>query len=593
MPTRLPPPFPSLSSQFICPKCRRTNSSLDDGRSLELGLAENPSCCCCCSSCGFVFDADAISVMPAGTGDRALPLTAVAFPSSIHSERSREVPDTTQQRAIGSRTTARRQVKRAQNLRRFFSSTYFFVLPLSRARVTLCKTLKKKLLLLSELSLQKASSSRPATGAHYRGNTTRYALGTRPKHAAAFAKLAELCGKVSAPRAVAESAKAMLRAVLSSASSSSSKAQASTAITTTPSHPPSLPHALLGGACLLLAARRERAALYPADVAAALAVGAPRLTRAAAAVAEAARASEGAAAPVGAEAFLRRELPGLVRAGSSNGAAALTSSASGFSPTPPPSPPPPPSSSSRSSFSSPSLSSQALEDAVTLVRWVEAGACPVRTPAHGPTLAAGASSLAAAGRGICLGGDALVAAAFRVASAAGVSRSEAALRQGLCRLAAARLPWLRKLRARDVEGHSRALLAAAREAAAEVAAEERRGRREEEEERLRLRLRANTVLDNDDDAALAAASASAAAKAAAPVVGSTDDKEQQREEDEDELDVIREEDWSLYLRRPEEVVLAAVELAAREKSEAEAEEREASGVATPVQRPRKRVCFVK
>ena len=52
--------------------------------------------------------------MPAGTGDRALPLTAVAFPSSIHSERSREVPDTTQQRAIGSRTTARRQVKRAQ-----------------------------------------------------------------------------------------------------------------------------------------------------------------------------------------------------------------------------------------------------------------------------------------------------------------------------------------------------------------------------------------------------------------------------------------------------------------------------------------------
>ena len=230
---------------------------------------------------------------------------------------------------------------------------------------------------------------------------------------------------------------------------------------------------------------------------------------------------------------------------------------------------------------------------MTLVRWVEAGACPVRTPAHGPTLAAGASSLAAAGRGICLGGDALVAAAFRVASAAGVSRSEAALRQGLCRLAAARLPWLRKLRARDVEGHSRALLAAAREAAAEVAAEERRGRREEEEERRRLRLRANTVLDNDDDAALAAASASAAAKAAAPVVGSTDDKEPQREEDEDELDVIREEDWSLYLRRPEEVVLAAVELAAREKSEAEAEEREASGVATPVQRPRKRVCFVK
>jgi hypothetical protein len=595
MPTRLPPPFPSLSSQFICPKCRRTNSSLDDGRSLELGLAENPSCCCCCSSCGFVFDADAISVDAGGNWRSSSSAYSGGF--SQFDSLGAIAGSTRHNAATGNWVSddGTAAGKASADLRRFFSSTYFFVLPLSRARVTLCKTIKKKLLLLSELSLQKASSSRPATGAHYRGNTTRYALGTRPKHAAAFAKLAELCGKVSAPRAVAESAKAMLRAVLSSASSSSSKAQASTAITTTPSHPPSLPHALLGGACLLLAARRERAALYPADVAAALAVGAPRLTRAAAAVAEAARASEGAAAPVGAEAFLRRELPGLVRAGSSNGAAALTSSASGFSPTPPPSPPPPPSSSSRSSFSSPSLSSQALEDAVTLVRWVEAGACPVRTPAHGPTLAAGASSLAAAGRGICLGGDALVAAAFRVASAAGVSRSEAALRQGLCRLAAARLPWLKKLRARDVEGHSRALLAAAREAAAEVAAEERRGRREEEEERLRLRLRlrANTVLDNDDDAALAAASASAAAKAATPVVGSTDDKEQQREVDEDELDVIREEDWSLYLRRPEEVVLAAVELAAREKSEAEAEEREASGVATPVQRPRKRVCFVK
>ena len=384
----------------------------------------------------------------------------------------------------------------------------------------------------------------------------------------------------------------MLRAVLSS--SKVSQKTSSTAVAPPPPLP-SLPHSLLGGACLLLAARRDRAALYPSDVAAALAVDPLRLTRAAAAVAEAARASEGSAVAVRAEAFLGRELPGLVRGGSSlvtnggkNGAAS-----SGFSS----------SDSNSSSFSSPA---QILEDAVTLARWVESGACPVKTPAHGPMLAAGASVLAAAGRGIRLGEESFVAATFRLASAADVSRSEAALRKGLCLLAASRLPWLKQIRVKDVEGHARALLAAAREAAAEaVAAEERWRRKRQEEEEGEVRLRAATAAaaeaanqggNNDDDAAALAAAAAAAASAAAkaPAVGSTKEADHEREEEDedDELDVIQEEDWGLYLRRPEEVALAAVELAAREKREAE--ELEESGVATPVQqRPRKRACFVK
>ena len=542
---------------------------------------------------------------PAGTGDRALPLTAVGFPSSIQWQRSRTASETTQRQAIGSRKTARWQVKRAS----LSSSVLIFFFA---ARLFPPHALQTTLSLSS--SSKKASSSRPATGARYRGNATRYAL-PRPKHAAAFAKLAALCGKVSAPRAVAESAKAMLRAVLSeqSAAGKGKKASSPTvAAETTPSPPPppppplpALPLALLGGACLLLAARRERAPLFPADVAAALAVEPLRLARAAAAVAEAARAfSEGSAAPVGAEAFLRRELPGLVRGSSSwataSGGSGAAAAAAGF---------PSSSASFPSSSSSPAAAAavaaascaQTLEDALTLARWVEAGACPVECPAHGPTLAAGASVLAAAGRGVRLGsgggdgghndGLAVVAAAFRLASAADVARSEAALRRGLCRLAAARLPWLRKIRAKDVEGHARALLAAAREATAE--AEDRRRRHEEEEVRLRAAAAANK--EGGDDAL----AASAAAKSAA--VGSSAEEAQLEREDEEEDElaaaVIREEDWGLYLRRPEEVALAAVEFAAREKreaeAEAEAEGREENGVATPVQRPRKRACFVK
>lgn len=334
-----------------------------------------------------------------------------------------------------------------------------------------------------------------------------------------------------------------------------------------------MPHALLGGACLLLAARRERAALFPADVAAALSVDSLRLARAAAAVAEASRAGEeGSAAPVGAGAFLRRELPGLVRGrllllASGNGAAAVAAATT--------------------AATIAKTTAQTLEDALTLVRWVESGACASKTSAHGPTLAAAATLLAAAGRGVVLGGAGSVAASFRVASAPEVARCEAGIRKGLCQLAAARLPWLRRLRVGDVERHARALVAAARVAAAE--AEE-----EEEEERKRRRKRKEVEAEVEEERAEAAASeeggdndddASAAAAAVADL------------EEEDEEELIREEDWALYLRRPEEVEMAAVALAAREKAEeqerGEGGREESSGVATPVQRPRKRACFVK
>lgn len=456
----------------------------------------------------------------------------------------------------------------------FFSSALDFV------RAHALQTIQKTSFSLSSSKL--ASSSRPAAGARYRGNATRYAL-PRPRHAAAFAKLAGLCGKVSAPRPVAEAAKAMLRAVLSSESSSKAKASTATSSTVSPPPPPALPHALLGGACLLLAARRERAPLYPADVAAALAVEPLRLARAAAAAAEAARASEGSAAPVGAEAFLRRELPGLLRVGSSRRATNCGGSGAAVS---------------SSAEAAATAIARTLEDASALVRWVAAGACPVKITAHGPTLAAGASLLAAAARGVRVLGDggpvaaAAVAAAFRLASAADAARCEAALRKGLCRLAAARLPWLRKIRAKDVERHARALFAAAREAAAEAEEQEHRRRRQEGEE---AQLRVTEGEDNDGETtALAAVAARPSSKQAHRERGGQNDGEEE-EEEEDELDVIREEDWGLYVRRPQEVALAAVELAAREKrdseAEAEAEDRgERSGVATPVQRPRKRPC---
>lgn len=144
MPTRLPPPFPSLSSQFICPKCRRTNSSLDDGRSLELGLAENPSCCCCCSSCGFVFDADAISVNAGGNWRSSSSAYSGGF--SQFDSLGAIAGSTRHNAATGNWVSddGTAAGKASADLRRLFSSTYFFVLPLSRARVTLCKTLKKK-----------------------------------------------------------------------------------------------------------------------------------------------------------------------------------------------------------------------------------------------------------------------------------------------------------------------------------------------------------------------------------------------------------------------------------------------------------------
>lgn len=193
---------------------------------------------------------------------------------------------------------------------------------------------------------------------------------------------------------------------------------------------------------------------------------------------------------------------------------------------------------------------------------------------------------------------ALVAATFRVASASEVARCEAALRKGLRQLAATRLPWLKKIRAKDVERHARALLAAARVAAAERKSAEEEERRKGVEEKVLLLREATAAATNKEGHSVdGAVNAAADAAAKAPSVRSTEGEEQEKDELDDgdgpEDAIIGEEEWGLYLRRPEEVAMAALDLAARERIEAEEAEEEKSGVATPVQRPRKRACFVR
>ena len=81
------------------------------------------------------------SATPAGTGDHALPLTAARFPNSIQWERSLETSEMTQQQAIGSLTTAWRQVKTERRFRLLYFFHFFPLRP--RLRLTLCKPLKK------------------------------------------------------------------------------------------------------------------------------------------------------------------------------------------------------------------------------------------------------------------------------------------------------------------------------------------------------------------------------------------------------------------------------------------------------------------